>query len=382
MKRKLISCASYLDETYIWCYDEVICALSRIHIKTFQVECIIPPTQILVDEDYEVRKIIGWNNKIIILPVHINKKWIVYDKLSEGVECFNFCTDSYRYSEAILFGDRVVLLPNSINNPIIVADLLEKKIVKRINIPTSEIIVKDGMEIWDAKVEGNNIYFLIRNSFFYGKLNENGIELVRINVPKNLFCADFYEDKGWAVDIEGKYLYKFNKKGVLLENYYLENRVQISRIVVEKKYIFLLPMDGSEIRIIGVNGQLVKKIALGEQNIALEFWKIFKLPAYWGYIKNSFEIWILPLKYPMKIIDMNTLKSKKKNFEYTETFSENMYWKYYEYSMRRKMNFTFYENSSNIFLKRYIEVIEGNNLEINKKEKFKDAKKIWKAIRS
>ena len=159
-----------------------------------------------------------------------------------------------------------------------------------------------------------------------------------------------------------------------MENYYLENRVQISRIVVEKKYIFLLPMDGSEIRIIGVNGQLVKKIALGEQNIALEFWKIFKLPAYWGYIKNSFEIWILPLKYPMKIIDMNTLKSKKKNFEYTETFSENMYWKYYEYSMRRKMNFTFYENSSNIFLKRYIEVIEGNNLEINKKEKFKDAK--------
>ena len=59
-----------------------------------------------------------------------------------------------------------------------------------------------------------------------------------------------------------------------------------------------------------------------------------------------------------------------------------MHGKYYEYSMRRKMNFTFYENSSNIFLKRYIEVIEGNNLEINKKEKFKDAKKIWKAIRS
>lgn len=349
-------------------------------METLQVECIASPMQILADEGYEVRKLINWKNKIIILPVQIGKRWVIYDKLKKEIKYEKFCSDCYRVAEAVLSEDILILFSLSINNPIIVIDIQKRRIIQKIDFSISALGSDEGMGVWSAKVNRDGIYFFIQNSFFFGCLNQNGLSLIQIKVNEPLACADFCEDAGWAVTCCGKYLYHFDKEGNVLGKYLAEQGIAFTRIIAENKKIFLFPLVEGEIRVFDVENELFKKIGTLHKNKVSGYLEFSNLPAYWGYVKKNLKMWFLPLKYPFQIIDLDTLTWEEKVLEYTDGFSEDKYEAYCRY-VRNIKGFIFSENSSNRKLKKYFELVDRNSVLLTQRGEETNGDIIWKTVR-
>lgn len=380
MKEPLISIISYQDEKFLWCYDYIICALSKINMKTLQVECVLTPMQILLDDQYEVLKLVGWKNKIILLPENIGKRWIIYDKLSEKVEYDIFCLENHSVAESFLIEDKLILIPIFIKNPIIIVDLQKRKEIKKIEFPNIDFLQKS--QIWNAKMDQKDICFLIPNSNYYGRLNNNKLSLIKIESLENLACADFHMGIGWAIDYQGKQLYQFNKEGKILRIYYINTGILFSKIIVKNQYIYLIPSFKSGIRVFNINHKSIKKI--GEEKIKNSgLSEIFAMVDYWGYTETNTHIWFLPLKYSLLIVNINTLSYRRELLEYPKIFSENQYWKYYKYVRTIKSTrdkFIFFENLGTTTLKRYIKLIENgkNNIKITTISSW--SKYIWETL--
>lgn len=377
MKENLISCVSYWDGEFLWCYDEVICALSKVNLTTLQVECILTPMQILNNGRFEVRKIIGWGNKLIILPCDIGNKWIIYNKDCGKLEQIYICSVHQRYAEAVLLEEnKLILFPISINAPILVIDLLKRIIIKKINLQNLGLEVKNGMEIWNIKKDQGDICFFIQNSFFYGRLNNDGISLIKIDTSESFLCADFHDGIGWAIGNQGKHLYQFDRWGKVLNDYQTDAETEYIRIIAERNCVFLLPVDKSKLWVFCCVDKGGKEIGREIESLTIGYPEILGMPAYWDYIKEDNSIFFLPLKYPFQNIDINTLVCKEIALKYSEEFSETKYWEYCEYA-RKNRKIVFSENTSNSSLRRYLELIQWNNWKSEKQKKVSCAKKIW-----
>lgn len=362
MKEKLISCVSYLDGDILWCYDEIICTLNQLNLKSLQVDPVISSYQLLVDGGYEVRKIIGWKEKIIIIPVETNKRWIFFDKIKRKVEYKKICTKCIRSVEAILDGDQLFLLPVSAYDPVIVVDLSIEEISKIVYLFDSENRKKDKIEIWKAKLNKKDSCFFIQNSFFYGIIKRKRIQLIKIKIPDLLACVDFDDDFGWGIDINGKYLFKFDREGNLVRKYILESGILFAGIIVTKKYIFLIPYVKNEITIFNITEEKKEKIKVNNDDPFFKHLELLNLPSYWDSVKNSNKLFFLPIKNNLLIIDLNTLSFEEKSLEYSEMFSEKLYWDYYNNVRKIRSKYEFYENGLNVTIKNYIQSIKHSSL--------------------
>lgn len=383
MRETLVTCVSYQDGDYLWCFDEIICALSRINLVTLQVECVISPMQIFAEGEFKVRKLIGWKDKIIILPVRINKKWIIYNKQKNEIEYMNFCLEDFESSETFLIENKLYFLPICVEKPIIIIDLTKKEVIRRISLQHIEFHTNEKMKIWDGKLNQGDICFLIRESCFYGRLNERSFHLIKLNVSKPLACADFYEGFIWAVDNDGKKIYKFDKKGNLIKDILLDAETKFTRILVEKECIFLLPEYGYEILKFDTENEEEEKIGKGSEMKFLDFpemLEMIELPVYWDYIKKDLEIWFLPFKGQLKKFNMNKLICDKRTIEYSDIFSSITYKKYLDYVRKIKNKLIIYENSTKLNCKKYLELLKyGKRLEKGiLKKSYADI--IWKTL--
>ncbi len=373
MREKLIGWVYCQDDKYLWCYDEVISALSRVEIESMQTQCMVSPMQLLNDGCFEIGKLIKWKNKIIILPREISKKWIFYDIGSGKVDYGAVCTDSHRLADAILFENVLVIFSVFVKDPILVVDLMERKVVKRIDFG---LLPQKGMHIMDVTVDQGDIRFLIRNSSFCGRLNSKGIHLTQIRVKAPFACADFFDGTGWAVTCKGDLLYHFDSDGTILDCYKINLGIEFKRIVFEGGRIFLLSAYEGMIKIFDIeNGYEINVCAQQESNFA-NLPELFKQVDYWGYMKKDSDIWFLPLKYPLQIVNIDTLMCRQEMLQYSEEFSENEYWEYCRYARKMK-RFIYSEKLPNESLERYVELIKGNKTSIDRKSKSSSGKKIW-----
>lgn len=380
MKEQLKSWVFYQDGEYLWCYDEIISALSRVDMNSLQVECIVSPMQLLVNGQYQVGNLLGWKDHIIIIPVEISRKWALYNKQDGEIEYDFFCSENYRVAEVILSGNMLVLFPISVKGSILVVDLLKRTVVRRFNLPDLNFSSEKDMEIWSVKVEQDSIYFLIQNSFFYGRLDAQGIQVIEINVNEPLACADFNRDTGWAISSSGKHLYHFDYEGKQLEKYLVGSKTEYTKMVIENNRIFLLPVDKSEIIVFEIDSKHFKKIGGQQESIACGFLELLNMPSYWGYIKKHNNIWFLPLKYSLEIVDLETLVCNQRKIEYSEDFSKKLYWDYCKFARMYK-EFVYRENLSNSGLENYLDFIKKSNLSSGKDGELTDGKNIWEKFR-
>ena len=93
-------------------------------------------------------------------------------------------------------------------------------------------------------------------------------------------------------------------------------------------------------------------------------------------MKKDSDIWFLPLKYPLQIVNIDTLMCRQEMLQYSEEFSENEYWEYCRYARKMK-RFIYSEKLPNESLERYVELIKGNKTSIDRKSKSSSGKKIW-----
>ena len=191
MRKSLIGWLYHWDGEYLWCYDEKICALSRININTLDVVCMVSPMEILKNGWYKAGNLVGWGDKIMIVPLEIGKKWVIYDKQNGNVEHDFFCTESYQSIAGNVIGDNFIVLPSDVYNPVLSINLHKRKVVKKFDLRKFGLVAVDNMIILDAKVVEGNLFFLIKNSCFYGRVNNKEFQLIQIQGERVLECADF-----------------------------------------------------------------------------------------------------------------------------------------------------------------------------------------------
>lgn len=381
MKRKLITCVSCQSNGEFWCLDEQIYVLCKINMESLQAECKLSPMKILADELSEVRKLIAWEDKILILPAWLEQRWGVYDKNTGDLEYVNFLWERYELAEAVLIGDRLILIPVFANDPVVIMDLRERRIIARQYLQDIHFTPNRKMEIWQVRDGDSKICFLLRGTRHYGEIREEQVRLVKIRAPETLWCADFYEDGGWAVGSYGKSLYQFDREGNLLDSISIDLKVEIVRMVVKSQYIFLLPAEGERIWIFDRNSRQVKQdnMAMEENEPILP--PLLREPSYWGYQENEHTIWFLPLLYPLKIMDTDTLLCQQKVITYTERFSREKYWIYYKYAMftrNIKNRFPICENPvGNV--EGYLEFMKNYSY-VSEKERKLCGERIWEAL--
>ena len=391
MGRRLITSISCQSGTELWCFDQQICALVRINMESLQAEAIVPPMKIIEDEDYVVEKLIGWKEKILILPAQLNRRWVIYDKNSGNLEYVNFCNENHRPAATVLIEDRLILLPVCVKDPIIILDLPERKIIARhcfedsclfpaYGIETGEVHVDHayGMEIWEARVEHGNIFFLIRGTSYYGKIRDEKICLVKIHTPELLWCADFCENNIWAMGSYGKYLYQFDEKGNLLRKFLTDLQTEIARILVGV-HIFLIPLEKNKIWVFDRSDEQVKNIDIEMKENNRIFPPFPGNVEYWDYVEVKHAIWFLPLRNPLLVIDADTGKSQQKEITYENGFSSDKYWKYCNYVReKRKFSSFFYEDNDGE-LEQYMELIQRNT-DKRKEERVYCGEIIWETM--
>lgn len=381
MRKQIIGRVFCQDGEYLWCYDEIIGALSRINTETMEADCIVSPMQIFKEEAYEVGQLILWKDAIIIVPIEIGKNWIIYKKETGQLSYSKFSSENFKSETSYLNGDKLTLIPVSIKEPIVVIDLLERMIVKKVSFPDIGSDLESFMEIYDLKIDQRDVCFLIRNSFFYGRFSEKEeLKLIRIQSDESLACADFSMGAGWAVNGTGSRLYHFDKEGNLLKSISINEKNKFGMMILEERKIFLLPVKGTGLKVFDIDNECMIRIDMQTEKVPICFQEMFCFPDYWYYLKKNDFIWILPLKYPLQIINVETLECKSKSLEYSNDFSLRMYREYHEYAQRKK-SFIFQENSLMSSFGRYLELVKQGDTVLSKGDKMTYGKKIWRLFK-
>lgn len=378
MREKLVSRVCCQDGEFLWCYDDAAGALTRINIETLEIECMLSPMQLIMESDDEIGNLISWKDKIILLPSKIGKKWVFYNKREKQVEYKVLCMEHHKSAAAILNGDKLIVIPIFINDPIIVIDLIKEKAIKRVFLSKPKGLHEVGMGIYNAKEEQGDICFLIENSCFFGRIRDDQARLIKIDVKETLLCADFCEGIGWAVDRNGK-LYKFDREGEILETHSLYSNTMYTRIAVYSDKIFMLPVGESQIEVFNIEKKDMIKIEMQQRKEPVGVWEVFQYPDYWKCVKVNTFIWLMPLKYPLLIINLATLECKQRELEYTNDFSKDKYREYHAY-VRKMRKTLFYENSFNESLERFLKVVNTGDYLTREKEEIVYGRYTWKAI--
>jgi hypothetical protein len=235
------------------------------------------------------------------------------------------------------------------------------------------------MEIWEARVDQRNIFFLIKGTRYYGKIRNQEICFIKTHTPEPLLCADFYENSGWAVGSCGKYLYQFNEKGILLKSFFIDLKTEIARIIVKAKYIFFLPLEGNSIWIFDRKSEKVKTVSMEMKKSVSIFPPLLTVLHYWDYVEIKHEIWLLPLRHPLLIIDTDTGRIQQKEITYTDKFSTMKYWSCCNYVRNIRKQSSFFNENAEGELEKYMQLIQCN-IDIPEKENECCGKIIWKTV--
>lgn len=379
MRKRLVGWLYHWDGEYLWCYDEKICALSRININTMDVICMVSPMHILKDKWYEAGNLIGWDNKIIIVPLEIGNEWVIYDKQNGNVEYDIFCTETYQSMAGNVIGNNFIILPSDVNHPVLSIDLQRREVIKKIDLQNFGLVPESSMIILDAKTVEGSIYFLIKNSRFYGKIDNKDFQLVRIQGEGALECADFYKDIGWAVDRKGSFLYQFDKEGNLIREFPINADLEPGRIAAENKSVFLLPVNQQQIKVFDVDKNQIKSIDVQQEKGDLSILETFGSAGYWEYMKKGQEMWLLPWRYSLQVVNMSTFICSQKEFLYMDDFSVKEYTKYYRY-VRKLRKPLYYEKKD---LEKYLSLVlmRENDFISEQENETYYGKKIWKILK-
>ncbi len=379
MEKNVISCVSYQEGNELWCYDEVAGILSRTDLNDWKTEVMASPRQIVREQSYKVRKLIGWGDEILMLPVQNNRKWAVYHKSDKTVAFETFCREPYESAEAVLKGDHLTLLPLSPAGFVVVTDLRQRKTVKKIPVRSHDFVPKDGMEIWEAKMGQDDICFLIRGSRFYGRLQDGNLRLIELQASGPFMCADFVGDTVWAYQDQGSCLCRFGREGNLLDSYPIETGKTPVRILAQADHIVLLPEEGSTIGIFDVKTGKVRTIGGDGSGLLPILPEAFHVPSYWDHGTDGDLLWLLPLRYPMVKVNLETLEWSQHRLEYGDDCPEGRYWEWCQW-LRESRDRSYYHEDPVTGLKGYLEFVKMGSA-VKAKEQAPCGANIWKSLK-
>lgn len=325
---KLCACAVCQSSDSIWCCDVIIGGLHRIDKRTGRMKCVISPDQMYMDGYFTIRKLIYWNERILVLPTEFKRKWIAFTVDTEEITFCHPISFPYYTEEAIVVGNTLLCIPFSSDEPVLALNLDTMQYINKLDMWNKLEKPENPFEIWNASVMEDGICFLMRNSTYWCQINDKEVKTVKLEISEAVSSVDFCGSEGWALASGGKNLYKIDANGKCVDTVLMEIKQEYVRLIATQRYVFLLPKKGSGISVYDQCEHKFEVINSGRPEVNHLLLEPLYVCSYWDYIIEGKEIWFMPCRYSQLIVNLETLECRQADISYSESFSRKKYWNY------------------------------------------------------
>lgn len=312
------------DKENVWVMDFLIRGLFRVDKKSFMIECVLSPSDIYKEGIFDVQKLLDWDEHIVIIPVEINRNWVIFNKRTKGLERFCPVDTPLQCVDAVRAGSKIICIPLKVDLPVVVIDMKLRKCTNCIRFYQEDISDAAG-GIWNTASYNNTIYFPVRGFRFVGATDGIQAKIVTLSLNEPIAAADLYGGKWWVVTTAGQDLFCIDESGNFVEQFPLDVQFSCIRVIATGRYIFMLPESGGTIHIFDTIDKKITKINTDINKLPGEL----RLVPYWHYYYDADNIVFLPHSYPCTVVHLDTLEVKHVEVLYKEEFIREYYWKYY-----------------------------------------------------
>jgi len=322
---------SYLEQDLLWVIDELIGGLYSINLQTFETKCEIDCKKLFPYGKFSLQSIIKWKeNYIVIIPLEIDRSWIFYHKNTGDVEYRKIV--KYKCRERLIATakdkNRLYFFPVSLYEPILIVNL-NTLICSQMIENWSEKVSGDKFDTaWTGTYDGQYVFYHQKNTKNLIRLdgetqNMNQIEL---DIPENVIDINYAFGELWVLPVHGNKLYQIDENGVVINlvELLIKNTgdfiPDFARIVVQKRYLFLLPYYRKGIYVYDKQQKEVHIISdkcLELQQSSKEYFL-----SYWEYYVRNNKICFLPYLDEYIEINLDTLVYKKRELLYPGIWSD------------------------------------------------------------
>lgn len=321
---------SCLDQGLIWAIDDVIGGLYAINQKTLETECVIDCQKLFPCGKVSVLSLFKWREKyIVIVPQEINRKWIIYNKITGEIE-YKKVTER-KCQEILLATDHekkyLYFLPIYTYDPILIVDLNTLTCLQKIEGWSRGVAGNCTKTGWKGINSGQYIFFTIINTKILVRMNceTRKIDLLKLDISENLIDVDYAYGELWILPVKGDQIYQIDENGMVVRNARLFVRddksvlPNFARIVAQKRYLFLFPFYRKGIYVYDKWKEIMHIIS--EENSVLEKEDKQISLRYWEYYIRDNCICFLPFRENYVEIDLNTLAYKEEKILYPNIWS-------------------------------------------------------------
>lgn len=320
-----------LDQGLSWVIDDMIGGLYAINLKTFETECVIGCDKLFPNGTFDVMSLLKWKESyIIIIPREINRKWIFYNKVTGEVEYRKVI--ERKCQEILIAADQekklLYFFPISINDPILIVDLCTLTCLKMIENWSGRMSGGDCKIGWKGAYNGQYIFSPISNTRILVRMDcgTGKVDLLELDISEAIIDIDYSFGELWILPVSGSQIYQIDENGMvvriveLLEGKDGDSLPDLARIVVQKRYLFLLPYYRKGIYIYD---RLKRKTRVIPEINSVSEEEDKKIPLrYWEYYVMDNRICFLPFQDSYIEIDLETLEYKSKEISYPKIWSK------------------------------------------------------------
>lgn len=152
------------------------------------------------------------------------------------------------------------------------------------------------------------------------------VDLLELNISEEIIGVDYAFGELWVLPIRGNKIYQIDEKGLIVNiaELLVENATDslpcFARIVVQKKYLFLLPYFQKGIYVYDKQERKIQVIP--EENMSLEKKGKIAHLRYWEYFVRDNKIHFLPYRDDYIEIDLDTSAFKEKKIRYPAIWTD------------------------------------------------------------
>lgn len=320
-----------LDGEQLWAVDDVIGGLYSINQRTYETECVIDCRQLFPDGRFEVLSLFQWKEDYIVLvPREIERNWIFYNKVTGETE-YRKVMDR-KYQEVLVGADQdrgqLYFLPIYVKDPVLIVDLRTLTYVRIIENWSGKKPDDCRVTAWKRAYDGEYIFSALYNTKTLMRLSCDSpkVDLLKLDIPENLIDVNYGFEELWALPMRGDKIYQIDKNGGVVNTVELSAEDVINplpdfaRIIVQKRYLFLLPYYRKGIYVYDKwNGEMhiipEEGVVLAKKNKEIYL-------RYWEYCIRGNLICFLPFRDKYIEIDLDTLAYEIRELSYPDLWSD------------------------------------------------------------
>lgn len=322
---------SCVDQERLWVLDEVINGLFSVDLKTFETECVIDGPKLFQYGKYEIQSMMNWGEEcIIMIPREIDKDWIFYNKATGEIRYSKIIKRKYqeRLIATVQDVSRLYFFPLSIYEPALVVDMNTLVCVQVIEDWSDRSQGDCSETSWTGTYNKKYVFYPKKGTKFLIQIDcqtqKRG--LIELDISENIADVNYAFGELWILPVSGDKLYQIDESGrvVNMVKLSVEGSVNpipnFAKIIVQKKYLFLLPCYRKGIY---VYDKLKEKIyIIPEENLDLEGKSKENYLKYWNYCVIDNQICFLPYLDKYIEIDLDTLTYQEKELLYPSRWSD------------------------------------------------------------